>query len=198
MKKNQPLRYVLNRLMLSLFVIAVSLFAGCSDDPESTNEEEVITTVIVSLDPEEGEGEDEGEIITLSWDDINLDAIVDANEVTTSGALLTEEIYAARIQILNKSVTPEIDITEEIEEEAEEHIFCFTVTNVGISITNRDEDKHGLPLGITSTWSTTAVEGTGTVTIILRHQPGVKTGDCPGAGETDATITFPVILEGVE
>lgn len=192
--KNQTLLPVLNRLTIFLFVITISLIAACSDDPESANEEEVITTVLVALDPEEAAGEDEGEIITLSWDDVNLDAIVDASEVTVSGPLFTDKTYDATIQILNKSGDSEIDISQEIEEEAEEHIFCFAVSDAGISITIQDEDKNGLPLGLKSIWSTTSLESTGTVTITLRHQPGVKTGDCPGAGETDATLTFPVAV----
>jgi hypothetical protein len=192
--KDQTLLRMLNRLTLLLFVITASLIAACSDDPESTNEEEVITTVLVALDPEEAAGEDEGEIITLSWDDVNLDAIVDASEVIVSGPLFTDKTYDATIQILNKSGDSEIDISQEIEEEAEEHIFCFAVSDAGISITIQDEDKNGLPLGLKSIWSTTSLESTGTVTLTLRHQPGVKTGDCPGAGETDATLTFPVAV----
>lgn len=187
---NQTLPRILNRFSLLLFVALTSFVAGCSDDPESANEEEVITTVMVTLTPQAGaEGAD---VVTLSWDDANLNAIVDASEVTTSGPLLTGQSYDASIQILNKSVSPEIDITEEIREEAEEHIFCFEITQVGISITNPDEDDYGLPVGLTSTWTTPSVAGTGTVNITLRHQPGVKTGDCPGAGETDASITFQV------
>jgi hypothetical protein len=194
--KNQTLIFLLNKLVISLcaIVISASLLASCSDDPESTNEEEVVTTVIITLDPEEVEDEDPGEIVTLSWDDTNLDAIVDASEVIISGPLLANKTYGASIQILNKSVDPEIDISAEVLEEAEEHIFCFIVLNVNISITSPDEDRNGLPLGLTSTWSTTSVS-TGTVNIMLRHQPGVKTGDCPGVGDTDVDITFPVSIE---
>ncbi len=189
--KNQTLLCTLNRFSLSLSVISALLFAGCSDDPQATNEEEVITTFIVTLIPAVNPTPAAGDTIRLSWDDTNLDAIVDASEVITSGPLRVNEKYNASIQLLNKSVDPEIDISEEVKEEDEEHIFCFTVTNVKISITNPDKDKHGLPVGLTSTWTTTTAS-IGTVTIILRHQPGVKTGDCPGAGETDASITFNV------
>lgn len=188
--KNETLHSALNRLILFSVVISASLFAGCSDDPESTNEEEVITTIIVTL----ASDEEEGHVVTLSWDDLNLDAVVDQSEIVVSGTLLVDTIYQASIQILNKSGNSVLDITEEIREEAEEHIFCYTVTNVGISITNRDEDKYGMPVGLTSTWTTSSTVSTGTVNIALRHQPGVKTGDCPGAGETDATITFLVSL----
>lgn len=133
-----------------------------------------------------------GHIVTLTWDDLNLNGTVETTELDVSGDLFTDTTYQASVRILNKTVNPEVDITEEIKEEAAAHIFCYTVTNAGISITNRDEDKYGMPLGLTSTWTTTSSISTGTVTIILRHQPGVKTGDCPGYGETDAAITFPV------
>lgn len=190
--KNQILHSTLNKLILSLFVISASFFASCSDDPKSTNEEEVITTVIVTLTFPPPVKSD---TITLSWDDLNLDGVVDESEIVVSGVLLTDTIYQASIQILNKSVDPLTDITEEIKEEAEEHIFCYTVTTVGVSITNRDKDKYEMPVGITSTWTTATSASTGTVNIALRHQPGVKTGDCPGFGETDATITFPVTVQ---
>ena len=189
--KNQTLVRTLSRFTLALFVISASQMMGCSDDPESTNEEEVITTFIVTLTPDEGDA-----IVTLSWDDVNLDAIVDASEVITSGPLLVDQTYDASIKILNKSGAEEIDISEEVGEEAEDHIFCFTITNLEISITNLDEDRNGLPVGLTSTWNTTSVSS-GTVNITLRHQPGVKTGDCPGAGDTDVNITFAVRVEVV-
>ncbi|KXI85761.1 hypothetical protein ACS46_00250, partial [Bacillus cereus] len=166
-----------------LSVFTASLFVGCSDDPQATNEEEVITTFLVTLTPAVNPTPEVGDTIKLSWDDANLDAIVDASEVITSGSLQLNESYKASIQILNKSVDPEIDISDEVREEDEEHILCFTVTNVSIAITNLDEDKNGLPVGLESTWTTTTAS-TGTVTITLRHQPGVKTGDCPGAGDT--------------
>lgn len=178
----------LNKILLLLFIVLFSLITACSDDPQSTNEEEVITTIIVILTPEEGD------VVTLSWDDANLDAIVDASEITVSSNLVNDETYEASIQILNKSTGPDIDITEEVAEESEDHIFCFTVTDVEIAVTNRDEDSHGLPLGITSTW-TTSDASTGTINITLRHQPGVKTGDCPGVGDTDVNITFDVTVE---
>lgn len=174
-----------NRLVLVLFVVSMSLMASCSDDPEATNEEEVITTVVVTLTPAEGDP------VLLTWDDADLDAVVDESEINVSANLEISKTYTAVIQLLNKSVSPEVDITKEVAKEAEDHIFCFTVTGANIAITNRNTDSNGLPLGITSTWTTTTLSS-GTVTVVLRHQPGVKTGDCPGAGDTDASITFPV------
>ena len=177
---------IINRVVLFLFVSSTCFAMSCSDDPEATNEEEVITTVLVTLQPTEGE------TVTLTWDDINLDAVVDESEIVVSDNLVPGTSYAATIQLLNKSGNSEVNITDEVQKEAEDHIFCFTVTTAGISITNLNKDKNELPLGITSVWTTTSATTAGTVTITLRHQPGVKTGDCPGAGDTDASITFPV------
>jgi hypothetical protein len=171
-----------NFIALSIGLLATML-AGCSDDPESTNEEEVITTVIVTLTPTTGTA------ITLSWDDTNLDAIVDDTEITVSDGLKINTSYTAGIQLLNKSAEPDVDITEEVEEESKDHLFCFTITGAALTIGYDDEDRNGLPIGLSSTWTTTTTS-TGTVNITLRHQPGVKTGDCPGAGDTDASITF--------
>jgi hypothetical protein len=121
-------------------VLSACLFAtmlvGCSDDPEATNEEEVITTISVTLTPTTGGGTP----IILGWDDANLDAIVDAAEVTVSGGLKINTTYSADIQMANKSASSEIDIDEEILEEAEDHLFCFTVTGAALTIVADDED----------------------------------------------------------
>ncbi|HET9053490.1 MAG TPA: hypothetical protein VFM90_04915 [Cyclobacteriaceae bacterium] len=189
--KNQTFIHSLRSMMPVLFIVAASLLAGCSDDPVSANEEEVITTFTVTLTLFDNPAPQPGDTIRLTWDDANLDALVDVSEVSASGPLRANETYRASIQMLSKGIGSEVDITEEIAEEADEHIFCFSKANVNIAITNPDTDTHKRPLGLTSTWTTTTASA-GTVTITLRHQPGVKTGDCPGAGETDASITFPV------
>ena len=53
---------------------------------------------------------------------------MDASEVTVSGPLFTDKTYDATIQILNKSGDSEIDISQEIEEEAEEtHLLLCSI-----------------------------------------------------------------------
>ncbi len=183
--KNNLLSKTFTRLFLSVFTVATLLLVGCSNDPEPTNEEEVITTVTVTLTPAGGGG-----VVTLTWDDTNLNGVVDASEIE-AGTLSTATTYTASIQLLNKSVTPTEDITEEIEEEANDHLFCFAATGVAITFSNFDKDENNLPVGLTSTWTTTTA-GRGSVNIKLRHQPGVKTGECPGGGDTDIDITFPI------
>lgn len=177
---------------LSVILITGSL-TGCSDDPESTNEEEVITKITVTLTPEEGTP------VTLSWIDTNLNSVVEPTEITSSGALMAAEAYVTTIELLNESADPDINVSEEVEEEAEDHIFCFEATDVNITFSGFDVDSNGQQLGLTSTW-TTGDASEGTVNIKLWHQPGFKTGSCPlsgdpAIGETDIDITFNVEIE---
>jgi hypothetical protein len=189
--KSEFMKKRLFDICLPVTLLAVTL-ASCSDDPEVTNEEEVITTVTVTL---KQTPTDPAPFI-VSWDDANLNSIVDAGEITSSGVLLADETYTATIGLMNETV----DVSVEVKEEAEDHIFCFEVTGVDIAISGYDTDSNGQRLGLTSTW-TTGDASTGTVNIKLRHQPGFKTGDCPlpgdpAPGETDVDITFDFEIEG--
>jgi hypothetical protein len=112
-----------------------------------------------------------------------------------AAVLSASTTYTAEITLLNESVTPAENITEEVEEEADEHLFCFTVGGgANIDYSYADEDDNGLDVGLTTNWETGAAS-TGTITIVLRHQPGTKTGACPGLGETDIEVTFNVAIQ---
>ena len=188
-------REIMKRIRLGLYLpvtLALVSLAACSDDPETTNEEEVITTVTVTLKTSPTDLNP----VVLSWDDANLNAIVDEGEITTSGVLVIDKAYTASISLLNQDA----DVTDEIEEEAKDHIFCFEADDVDITFSGFDTDSNGQRLGLTSTW-TTGDASTGTVNIKLRHQPGFKTGDCPlpgdpAPGETDVDITFDLEIVG--
>lgn len=185
--QNTVLSKKLTGFFLLLFLVATTLLVGCSDDPEPVNEEELITTVNIMLTPVGGSSEN---AVTLSWDDLNLNGVVDAGEIEQV-VLYSRNAYTASIELLNKSVDPTEDITEEVREEAEDHLFCFEASGVNIAFSNFDKDANDLNVGLTSTWTTTAATGSGTVNIKLRHQPGTKTGSCTG-GDTDIDITFPI------
>ncbi len=106
--------------------------------------------------------------------------------------LQSNTTYNASISLLNESVTPSEDITSEIEQEGDEHIFCFEQTNVNITITRTDSDGT-YSIGLTSDW-TTSDASNGTVLISLKHQPGVKNGTCE-PGETDIELLFNVEVQ---
>src|SRR5688572_9756486 len=151
-------------------VVLVCTFSGCDpDDPEPVNEEEVITTVQVTLIPEGG-----GTPVYLRFFDEDGEHGSVQPEITVSGSLKASTVYAGLIDLQNETVVPPIDISEEVAEEADEHLFCFDASG-GITISYEDEDSNGLPLGLITSWQT-GVAGDAQVTISLRHQAGTKTG----------------------
>lgn len=202
MKLNLVLRSLRN-FFVGLFLVATLLLMGCGDDPEPANEEELITTLTVTLTP------DEGTPITLTFKDLDGDgpgAPVFTYSPSTGGgdpaALLeADKVYQATIELLNEAENPVENVTEEIEEEADEHLFCFEksgLTNLSIVYDDTEADYltggSSKKVGLRTTWTTGAAE-TGTVKIYLRHQPGTKTGDCPGSGETDIEVTFKIAIQ---
>lgn len=181
-----------------LFIVAVLAvvftFTACDkDDPVVEPEEEVITTLNYTLTPAGG-----GTTVTLTFQDLDGDG---GNEPTiTGGTLVANQSYTGAIELLNESESPAEDITEEIEEEDEEHQFFFQSNIAGLSIAYNDQDADGNPIGLSSTL-TTGAASSGSVTVILRHEPnksgsGVSDGDITNAGgETDIEVAFPIEVQ---
>lgn len=170
------------------FIAVLFVVAGCADDPAPVNEEELITTAIVELTPLTG-----GNTITLRYYDE--DGIGSIAPVTTiSGPLAANNEYTGVVTFLNETENPAEDITEEIEEEANDHLLCYTVTNLNAEIESIDSDDNARPIGLATLWSTGSVSS-GNVVITLRHQPGTKTGVCPGSGDTDIEVNFAVTIQ---
>lgn len=175
-------------LSLSFLLSAGVAFQACDkDDPEPVHEPEVITTVEVTLVPTGG-----GIPITLKFFDADGEQGSIAPLTTVSGNLEASTTYSAVIELSNETVNPVADVTAEVAEEGEDHLFCFD-TSENITVEYADEDASGLPLGILTIW-TTGTAGEAAVTLSLRHQPGTKTGECPGSGESDAEVTFDLTI----
>lgn len=179
----------------SIFALAlISIaFVSCSSDddtPAPVNEEEVITTLTATLTTT-------GSTITLTSQDLDGDG-PDAPVITVSSALAANTTYTGSLDLLNETEDPAESITEEIEEEDDEHQFFFTSSLVSTSYLDMDAD--GNPVGLLFTVTTTDA-GTGNLTITLRHEPaksaeGVSDGDITNAGgETDIVVTFPITVE---
>lgn len=180
---------------LSMMAIAVLTFNSCSDDdPAPVNEEEVITTVIVTLTPQGS-----GSTVTLTSQDLDGDG-PNAPVVTVSGPLNNNSVYNGSVQFLNELENPAENITEEVEEEDEEHQVFYSLTNCIGTVAYADADANGNPLGLAFTLSTNQAACTGVMTVILRHEPdkdgvGVSDGNIANAGgETDIEVSFNVAL----
>jgi len=174
-------------LFLLVFLIA------CEKDPKVPNEEELITTVTYTLTPQAG-----GDPVVFSFRDLDGDG--GQEPVVVLGQLKANTIYNGVVQLLNESVSPLEDITLEVEEEALEHQFFYTFSNVNASYIYTDTDSNNHPVGI-DTRVTTSDPGEGLLTIVLRHLPdkeasGVSDGNIANAGgETDIEVSFLLIIE---
>lgn len=96
-------------------------------------------------------------------------------------------VYRCNLSLANTSATPPVDLTSEIVKEAKEHLFCYTAP-LGLTINYADTDGS-LPLGLSTYWKTDSSSVTGTLRLQLKHQPGIKNGDC-NIGETDIYLNF--------
>lgn len=179
---------------LFLFSTFLFVFTACEkDDPEIVNEEEVITSLIYILTPENG-----GAPVVFSFQDLDGDG--GAAPTITTGNLAANTTYIGAIELLNQTETPAEDITEEIREEDEEHQFFFSSTVSGLNIAYDDKDENDNPIGL-ATRLTTGGAADGTMTIILRHEPDkdaadVAAGNIANAGgETDIEVTFDVSVQ---
>ncbi|WP_397362820.1 type 1 periplasmic binding fold superfamily protein [Olleya sp. R77988] len=178
---------------LSLILLTSIVFTACSNDddaPEPVNEEEVITTMTVTLTPNAG-----GTDIVLQTQDLDGNG-PDAPVVTVSGDLVAGTSYSGAIVLLNETESPAEDITVEVEEEDVNHQFFYTIgTGLNASITYTNFDANGNELGTEFTLITGAA-GTGNLTFTLRHEPTKpNTGLSDAGGETDIEATFSLTIQ---
>ena len=191
---------------IAIAMMSCGALAACGiDDAGSTNEQEVITTVILNFAPTSGS------TVTATFDDPDGDG---GSAPTVDPVNLTAGTYTLTVQFQNRLVTPAEEITTEVNDEHDVHLLLFTGTAVvGPASTSTtgplmqsyaDMDANGLPVGLTNTLVASA--GTGQLTVTLRHMPpeeppqksactvmDVKTGgiDTIG-GSTDAQVSFMV------
>ena len=181
--------------LFSILAITSLLFIACSDDDDSVdpvNEEEVITTMTITLTPQGG-----GTAITLQTRDLDGDDGPDPPVVTVSGNLTASTTYDGDIELLNETESPPEDITEEVEEEDDEHQFFYAIGGaLDATAQYGNFDGDGNPLGTEFTLAAGAAS-TGSITITLRHEPK-KPNDgtlSDAGGETDIAQTFNVTIE---
>jgi hypothetical protein len=160
--KQQLLRFGL--LIFSAAALTLSSCKKDNDDVEK-NEEEVITTLQLTFIPVGG-----GSTLTYKFDDP--DGPGGSNPTKDQIVLAANKAYNVTVQLLNKTENPDADVTEEVAAEAIAHRFYYqSSTGSNITVSNFNNDTNGIPLGITSTW-TTGAAATGTIKVILSHYPG--------------------------
>lgn len=182
----------MKRLNTVLLMAMATLFVQCdkASDVEPDEENELITTIQLKF-TENGTSTTS----TFTFRDVDGDG---GNPPTTFDkiTLKPNTSYALAVKVLDESKSPALDITEEIEEEADEHLFVFTPNPASLLIyTYADKDDKNFPLGLSGIVRTNAA-GAGTLKVQLRHQPpvngkAVKDGT-PGPGSDDVNLDFNV------
>ncbi len=193
--------------LLALTIIFGVISCGDDDEPSAPveeNAEEVITDVMLTFTPQGG-----GATVTARAQDPDGDGPQDL-QVLGDITLQSASNYELTLSLTNEENPIDIeDITIEIREEAEEHMFFFSWTDGLFSdptgngnVDNRsdgvnydDADGDGLPLGLTTSWST-GPSASGSFRVILKHQPdGIKTATSgTSEGDTDIDISWQIVL----
>ena len=190
---NQILNFKTLKVCFTLFMLAPFVLSCGSDDdapPPVINEEEVITTVILTLTSNNGQE------IVMTSQDLDGDG-PNEPEITVSGNLSVATTYSGSVRLLNETVTPAENITNEVSAEGTEHQFFYTMGGgLNLTASYQDVDSNGNPIGILFDLTSTSASS-GTLTCTLRHEPlKPNDGTLSGAGgDTDASVSFPVIVE---
>ena len=175
---------------MALLFVTTSCDKGDDITPEPVNEEEVITTLTVTLTPASGTA-----IVLKSFDDDGDGP--NSPELTVSGSLVTNTVYSGAIELLNELESPAENITDEVNRESDEHQIVFTLSGLSnVVIDNLNTDTNGMPLGTTFNLTTGAAES-GTLTFTLRHEPTKPNNGTLAevAGDTDIEVTFDVVVQ---
>ena len=176
---------------LTVALVASSLFIGCSkdDNPQPVNEEELITTMTVTLQPEGG-----GTDLILEFRDLDGDGPEEPE--IQNGILDAGVTYSGSIVLLNEAVEEVENITEEVEMENLEHQFFYTIgSGLDVTTSGENEDDEGNILGTTFTLTAGTVSS-GELTFTLVHEPTKPNNGLESAGgETDISVTFDVSVE---
>lgn len=172
------------------FFVNILIFSGCKEEeiPEEKNEEELITTLILTF-----ENTISGEIRSFAFrdtdgpggnDPVNFDTIrLDDNTA-----------YHLEVSLLNESISPADEITTEVEAEGVDHQLFYGISaGLNLYVSYDDEDANGDPVGI-HTMAVTTDPSMGNTTITLKHQPNMKDGNIM-TGDTDVEVIFVTEIE---
>jgi hypothetical protein len=178
-------------LYLSLSLIIVLSVLGCKKDPVvDPNDGELITTIKVVLTERVS-----GTQSIFEFKDLDGEGGAPPSKFDEI-VLAKGKVYGCNLQFLNESKTPADDITLEVFKEGIDHQIYLSASDALAVISEYSLDANKLPLGITSTWITSANAGTGTLNVTLKHKPGVKNaGDLITKGDTDVSIDFKLKIQ---
>lgn len=171
----------------AVFMILVLTISSCNEKSPAkpTNDEELITTLKLTL-YNKLDSTVSGEFVFRDEDGAG------GNPPSKWDTLkLKQGDYFVNAELYNESNPLEkIDITAEIQKEADEHLFFYNHNLNGFTIEYAD-NYNGLPLGLNTNWKITAIE-TGKLTVVLKHMPGGIKAVNQSVGDTDLEVVFEI------
>lgn len=186
-------------------LMALTLSA-CIEEPMKEDVPELITKATLTFTPVGG-----GSAVVVSAIDPDGEG---AQDIVADAAIVLEQnkTYVLTLSLFNEladPTSPEYNITNEVQEEGDEHLFFFAWTNNLFSMPsgdgNIDDRSHEIdyqdndgknPIGLTTRWKTISAMGSGTFRMVLKHQPGLKsTTSTSHDGETDLDLTFDIQIQ---
>jgi hypothetical protein len=171
--------------VFALMMVGLVVSSCKPETPPDPNEEELITKIQLTF----AEVGNVSNTFTAVYSDPDGDG--GATPVRFDSITLDSgKVYNVNISLLDESDPQDIvDITAEVQEEATDHLFCYTSSGPDVTVVRTDSDGT-YEIGIQTRW-TVGAPSNGTVRVELRHQPNVKDGSCsPGA--TDVQLDFVV------
>ncbi|MFN0014350.1 MAG: type 1 periplasmic binding fold superfamily protein [Saprospiraceae bacterium] len=172
-------------VLVAAFLLALACSACKKDEP--VTEPETITTVVVHLKSADGTFDEE-----FTWDDRDGDGGI--APVIDEILLSPNKMYTCQVHFYDRSKTPEKDITEEVEEENTDHLLVYGITGANLTIAAADTDDNGKPFRLLTAWASGAASS-GTVMVVLRHEPDKDAANPDVTGEVDAEVVFPVKIQ---
>jgi hypothetical protein len=178
-----------------IFIALLLMLAltSCRKQPQIpqalVNEPENITKVKLTFT----DSANASSIYTASWNDA--DGAGGNAPIVDNIALSASKTYFTTVEVLDETKNPVANISNEISKEADQHQFFFIKSNANVSFAYADADANGNPLGLKTRWRTGS-DSTGNISVILKHQPGVKVA-APGdinAGNTDIDVSFKLVI----
>jgi len=169
-----------------LLVAAVTL-AACGDSSTAPGgEQELITRVTITLTPVSGAP------IVSFIDDADGNGPQAPSAQSGAIALARGTTYTGTVRFENRLENPPENITDEVQEESNEHRVYFTSTGAGITVTTLDTDRAGRPLGLQYRVVAGSTAGAGAMRLVLCHyddSPKVATSTAC-QGDTDIDVVF--------
>ncbi len=173
-------QYFIHTAVIALFSLSAIFTSGCKKEDNPADAPPALehappTTIVVTLT-----NAATGEITTATARDTTVVKGKPAVEGTL--ALKAGAVYTGKITLYDESKTPAENVTGEIEEEKDGHIFVFTVKNgipAGrIVIGDLDKDSKGSNVGLT--FKITVASGaaaSGMLNVVLHHHDSGNKND---------------------